>query len=150
MYWKPLWIVQYVDVSIKSYVIYILTGITFVEFIDCTNIVMVKDFNGDLDIIDHQIVVQKWHCSLKSLWRKVKRTEKYFGLFLNTGSSRFTAHLFSANCLAADIFSFLNSVRNSLLCWQRMTMRTWGSDLQHQRQNNVQCSHPLCYCFSYI
>ena len=30
----------------------ILTGITFVEFIDFTNIVMVKDFNGDLDIID--------------------------------------------------------------------------------------------------
>jgi hypothetical protein len=30
----------------------ILTGITSVEFIDFTNIVMVKDFNGDLDIID--------------------------------------------------------------------------------------------------
>ena len=35
---KSLKIVQHVDVAIKSYVIYILTGSTFDGFIDCTDI----------------------------------------------------------------------------------------------------------------
>ena len=40
---KSLKIVHYLDVAVKSYVISILIGSTFDGFIDCTNIVMVKD-----------------------------------------------------------------------------------------------------------
>ena len=43
---------QKVNVAIKSYVISILTGSTFDGFIDCTDIMMVKDLNENLDIID--------------------------------------------------------------------------------------------------
>ena len=46
--------VQNVDVAIKSYVISILTGSTFDGFIDSTDIMMVKDLNENLDIIDQQ------------------------------------------------------------------------------------------------
>ena len=56
---KTLKIVQHVDVAIKSYVISILTGSTSDGFIDCTNIVMVKDLDEDSNIIHKSEKVKK-------------------------------------------------------------------------------------------
>ena len=62
-------IVQHVDVAIKSYVTSNLTGSPFDGFIDCTNIVMVKDLDEDSNIIHQSVKVKKMGFEYSSkLW----------------------------------------------------------------------------------